>query len=165
MVWVYDIFPYKLFVSPNLTCVIFWARDYIIALVVERARKDFVFMTIKDLLFSARICVPHSTSPIARCSDNFIPLRIELDFGYFVLVALEKCCTCTSEYIIDSRNTVGWCSGKLVTSAVKCGIQDLIIMSPEGLNTFSTGDIPQFACSINRSSEAILSRKVKLAAW
>jgi hypothetical protein len=54
----------------------------------------------------SRISVPDSARFVARGRNDLISLWIELDFGYFIIVALKKSSTSSSENIIDSRQSV-----------------------------------------------------------
>lgn len=69
-----------LLVLPDAARVVLGACDDGIALVVECAREDFVFVTIQGLQLVARLSRPHLARLVAGSSDNLVTLRVELNF-------------------------------------------------------------------------------------
>lgn len=57
-------------------------------------------MAVQYLLLDSCVGVPHPACLVTTGSDDLIALRIELNFRYLVIVALEKSSASTREYII-----------------------------------------------------------------
>ena len=160
----YDSLAQKSLVFPNPARVIFGACNYGVAFVVESARKDLILVSVEHLHFGPRISVPHSAGLVTARRDDFVPLWIELDFRYFVLVTLQQRRARTSEYIIHSCKSIRWGSRQLVARAVEGRVQYLIIVPAESFNALTGRHVPELAGSIDGASEAILSREVELSA-
>jgi hypothetical protein len=80
-------------------------------------------------------------------------------------MALQEGKAGSSEYIVDTSYTICWSCGQFVACAVETSIKYFIIVTSEGFYALSAGNIPKFASSVNASSQAIISSKVKLPAW
>ena len=72
---------------PHAACVVFGARDYCVALVVECSREDLVGVPLEHLQVVAILDVPHAARPVARGGDDLVALRVEGDLGDLALVA------------------------------------------------------------------------------
>ena len=151
-------------VAPNPARVILRSRDYRIAGIVEGSREYVVLVALKRLHQLTGVGIPQPAGLIAACRDYLVALRIELDLADFALMAFEERRAGSSEDIIDTGHSVCGGSSELVTSVIEGRIKHLVIMTAEGLNASAAANIPQLACLVNRTSEAVLAGKVKLAA-
>ena len=96
-------------ILPYAARIVLWTCNYCVAFVIKRARKDFVFVTFQNLYLVSSLSRPNSASFVATCRNDFIALRIELNFWDFVFVALKKGDTGSRKYIVNSRQSVCWC--------------------------------------------------------
>ena len=81
--------PNNLFVFPNAASIVLRASNYRIALVVERAGEDIVFVSLQHLQLQPCVGLPYSACFVHTCGDDLVALRIELNFGDLVLMPLQ----------------------------------------------------------------------------
>ena len=160
---------YEPLVLPNAASIIFGTSDDSIALVVECARENFVFVTFswvgsEALNLIAGLSAPQSAGLVARCSNNLVALRIKLDLTDFVLVALQDCRACSCKDIVNSGHTICTCCRQLITCLVKASVKHFVSVTTELFDALSSADIPKAGRSVDASGEAVVASEVKLAA-
>jgi hypothetical protein len=106
-------------VLPNAARVVLRPCNNSVSFVVESARKDLVLMPVQSLQLVPRVCRPHLASLVTARSNYLVPLRIKLDFAYFIFMALKQCDASASENVINARHSVSARSCQFVTCSVK----------------------------------------------
>merc|ERR1711939_1034942 len=65
---------HQLHIPPNSTSIILRSSNDCISTVIKSARKNIIFMTIKNLLLNTCVCVPYPTRFVTRSCDDLISL-------------------------------------------------------------------------------------------
>lgn len=151
-------------VLPDATRVILRPRDNGIAFVVERARENFVLMSVESLNFISRFGRPYFAGLVRRSCYNFVSLRVELNFRDLILMPLQEGNTGSCEHIINACISVSASCRQFVSSRVKACVQHFVIMPSEGLDTLPRANIPKFASAVNAACQAVVACEVKLPA-
>ena len=77
-------------------------------------------------------------------------------------MALQYCRARPRKHIVDSRHAV--CTGccELVARLVEAGIEHLVIVTTELLDTLPSANIPQARCPVNATCQAVVSCEIEL---
>lgn len=150
LVLVLPSFHYVL-VFPDATRVVLRARDNSVTFVVKRAGEYFVLMPVESLNFISSVCRPNFASLVRGSCYNFVSLRVELNLGDFVFMALQQRYTGACEHIINASVSVCTGCGQFVASCVKACVQYFVIMASKSFNALPRADIPKFASAIDAS--------------
>ena len=108
-------------------------------------------MSVESLNFISRFGRPYFAGLVRRSCYNFVSLRVELNLGDFVFMALQQRYTGACEHIINACISVSASCRKFVPSRVKACVQHFVIMPSEGLDTLPRANIPKFASAIDAS--------------
>ena len=71
--------PYNLFVFPNSARVVLGASNYRVALVVEGAGENIVFVSLEHLKLGTGVSLPYSAGLVDTSRDDFVTLWVELN--------------------------------------------------------------------------------------
>ena len=161
--------PYDVHIFPNAARIVLRTRDNRIALIVESAAENFIFVAFarvgtEALDFIAGLRRPDAASLVATRRDNLVSLRVKRDFTDFILMALKDGRAGAGEDVVDARHSI--CAGcrQFVARAVEAGVEDFVVVPAELLNALARADIPEARRPIDRTRQAVVPREVKLAA-
>ena len=121
-------------------------------------------MPVQHLKLVPRLRVPDAARLVAARGDDFVALRIELDFADFVLVALKQRNARSRKDVVDPCHSVRACRRQFIASRVETRVQNLIVVTAESLDALTAAHIPQAASAIDTSCEAVIASEVELTA-
>ena len=139
--------PNDIHIFPNAAGIILRSRDNRIALVVEGAGEDFVFVAFswvcaEALNFVAGLGGPQSARLVAARRDNLVSLRVKRDFTDFILMALQNGRAGASEHVVDASHSIGTCSSQFVAGTVEAGVEDFVIVAAELFDALAGAHVP-----------------------
>lgn len=79
-------------------------------------------------------------------------------------MALQNRCACPSEYVVNTRHTVGARGCQFVASLVETSVENFVVVAAELLDALTGANVPKSRSPIDTSCEAVITCEVELTA-